>query len=64
MRNRAHHLASIDSQTNPTRLKECTAEHREIVDCLVDHDGDGAAEATRNHIGLLRESLFSRFSYG
>jgi len=64
MRNRAHHLASIDSQTNPNRLKECTAEHREIVDCLVDHDGDGAADATRNHIGILRESLFSRLSYG
>jgi DNA-binding GntR family transcriptional regulator len=64
MRNRAHHLASIDSQTNPSRLKECTAEHREIVDCLIDHDGDRAAEATRNHIGILRESLFSRLSYG
>jgi DNA-binding GntR family transcriptional regulator len=64
MRNRAHHLASIDSQTNPKRLRDCTAEHREIVDCLVDRDGDGAAEATRNHIGILRESLFSRLSYG
>lgn len=64
MRNRAHHLASIDSQTNPARLKECTTEHREIVDCIVIQDADGAVEATRRHIGILRESLFTRLSYG
>ena len=64
MRNRAHHLANIDSQTNPTRLSACTAEHREIVDRVVVRDGEGAAEAVRQHIGRLRESLFNRLSYG
>jgi DNA-binding GntR family transcriptional regulator len=64
MRNRAHHLANIDSQTNPTRLAACTAEHREIADCVAARDGDGAALAVRDHIGILRESLFSRLSYG
>ncbi len=64
MRNRAHHLASIDSQTNPARLKACTDEHREIIEYIAAHDSDGAAEATRRHIGKLRESLFLRLSYG
>lgn len=64
MRNRAHHLANIDSQTNPARLSACTAEHREIVDHVVVRDGEGAAEAVRQHIGKLRESLFTRLSYG
>ena len=64
MRNRAHHLANIDSQTNPARLRECTAEHREIVECIVAQDADGAAEAMRRHIDKLRESLFLRLSYG
>jgi DNA-binding GntR family transcriptional regulator len=64
MRNRAHHLANIDSQTNPARLSACTAEHREIVDLVVKRDGDGAADAVRQHIGKLRESLFIRLSYG
>jgi DNA-binding GntR family transcriptional regulator len=63
MRNRAHHLANIDSQTNPARLSACTAEHREIVDHVVLRDGEGAAEAVRQHIGKLRESLFTRLSY-
>jgi DNA-binding GntR family transcriptional regulator len=64
MRNRAHHLANIDSQTNPTRLAACTAEHREIIDFIAARDGDGAAEATRRHISILRDSLFQRLSYG
>jgi DNA-binding GntR family transcriptional regulator len=63
MRNRAHHLANIDSQTNPARLAKCTAEHREIVDCVSVRDVDGASQATRGHIEKLRESLFSRLSY-
>jgi len=63
MRNRAHHLANIDSQTNTPRLAACTAEHREIVDHIVDRDADGAADAVRGHIDQLRESLFSRLSY-
>lgn len=64
MRNRAHYLANIDSQTNPARLSACTAEHREIIDHIVVRDAEGAAEAVRQHIGKLRESLFNRLSYG
>jgi len=63
MRNRAHHLANIDSQTNPARLTECTAEHREIADCVSGRDADGASLAVREHIEKLRASLFSRLSY-
>ena len=63
MRNRAHHLANIDSQTNPARLAECTAEHREIADCVAVRDAEGASQAVRTHIEKLRASLFSRLSY-
>jgi len=64
MRNRAHHLANIDSQTNPRRLRACTIEHREIIDSIVDRNDQAAAETTRLHLEKLRESLFSRLSYG
>lgn len=64
LRNRAHHLASIDSQTNPVRLAACTLEHREIVDAIAQRDSDAAVETTRNHIDKLRESLFNRMVYG
>jgi DNA-binding GntR family transcriptional regulator len=64
MRNRAHHLANIDSQTNPARLQACTEEHREIVASIEEKNGQAAAEATKRHIEMLRESLFSRLSYG
>lgn len=63
MRNRAHYLANIDSQTNPARLAACTQEHRRIVERLSAHDADGAADAMRQHIDQLRESLFNRLSY-
>ncbi|MGD2077727.1 MAG: GntR family transcriptional regulator [Chloroflexota bacterium] len=63
MRNRAHHLANIDSQTNPNRLIECTVEHRAIADCIVARDSDGASQAMRAHIEMLRQSLFSRLNY-
>ena len=63
MRNRAHHLANIDSQTNPARLTQCTVEHREIADCISARNAEGASQAVREHIEMLRESLFSRLSY-
>jgi DNA-binding GntR family transcriptional regulator len=63
MRNRAHHLANIDSQTNPARLTECTAEHREIADSVCARDAEAASQAVRRHIEKLRQSLFSRLSY-
>ena len=63
MRNRAHHLANVDSQTNPARLTACTAEHRQIADRISARDAEGASQAVREHIEKLRESLFSRLSY-
>jgi DNA-binding GntR family transcriptional regulator len=63
MRNRAHHLANIDSQTNPARLSQCTVEHRQIADYVSARDAEGASQAVRDHIEMLRESLFSRLTY-
>jgi DNA-binding GntR family transcriptional regulator len=64
MRNRVHHLAVVDSQTNPARLAACTREHREIVEAIAAHDPQGAEEAMRRHIDELRKSLFNRLSFG
>jgi DNA-binding GntR family transcriptional regulator len=64
MRNRVHHLANVDSQTNPARLAACTEEHRRIVNAIAARDSQAAERATRDHINELRESLFNRLSYG
>jgi DNA-binding GntR family transcriptional regulator len=63
MRNRVHHLANVDSQTNPTRLQACTAEHREIYNAIAAKDGQAAADAMRSHINQLQQSLFNRLSF-
>jgi DNA-binding GntR family transcriptional regulator len=63
MRNRVHHLANVDSQTNPARLEACTAEHRQIVEAIARKDGQAAAEAMRTHINALQKSLFNRLSF-
>jgi len=64
MYSRVHHLANVDSQTNPDRLAECTREHRRIVTAIVKHDPAEAEQAMRDHIAALRSSLFKRLSYG
>ena len=64
MCSRVHHLANIDSQTNPKRLAECTAEHQRIVDAIASHDAEEAEQAMKDHIAALRNSLFKRMSYG
>lgn len=64
MRNRVHHLAVVDSQTNPARLAACTREHREIVEAIAARDPQAAEEAMHRHIDKLRMSLFDRLSYG
>jgi DNA-binding GntR family transcriptional regulator len=63
MRNRVHHLAVVDSQTNPSRLAACTREHREIVEAIGAKDPQSAEVAMRQHIDKLRMSLFNRLSY-
>jgi DNA-binding GntR family transcriptional regulator len=64
MRNRVHYLANIDSQTNPTRLSACTAEHRRITEAIANRSPDLAASAMREHITELRDSLLGRLNYG
>ena len=64
MCNRVHHLANIDSQTNPVRLMACTNEHRRIVQAILDRDGDEAEQAMIDHLKELRTSLFNRLSFG
>lgn len=63
MCNRVHYLANIDSQTNPTRLAACTAEHRQIVEAIAAKNPSAAEQAMRDHIIALRESLFNRLNY-
>ena len=64
MYHRVHHLANVDSQTNPQRLAECTAEHRRIVEAIASRDETEAEQAMKDHITALRNSLFLRLSYG
>jgi DNA-binding GntR family transcriptional regulator len=64
LRNRVHHLADRDSKHNPERLTSCTAEHRRVVEAIANHDTKEAEEAMRDHLSKLRESMFSRLSYG
>jgi DNA-binding GntR family transcriptional regulator len=64
MRNRVHHLANVDSQTNPTRLAACTDEHRQIVDAIAAKNAQAAEQLVRDHINALRQSLFNRLSFG
>lgn len=64
MYHRVHHLANIDSQTNPRRLAECTNEHRRVIDAIANRDPQEAEQAMRDHIVALRNSLFHRLSYG
>lgn len=63
MRNRVHHLANVDSQTNPTRLAACTDEHRQIVDAIAAKNAQAAEQLVRDHINALRQSLFNRLSF-
>lgn len=64
MRNRVHKIANIDSQTNASRLAECTVEHAEIVEAIAARESTAAEDAMRGHIDKLRESLISRLRYG
>lgn len=64
LRNRVHHLAKTDSRRNPARLEACTVEHRRIVDALLARDGKAAEEAMRDHLNILRESMFNKLMYG
>lgn len=64
MYHRVHHLANLDSHSNPQRLAECTTEHRRIVTAISERDEAEAEQAMKDHIKALRNSLFQRLSYG
>lgn len=64
LRDRVHHLANTDSKHNPARLTACTAEHREVVEAISDHDGPRAELCMRTHLTKLRESMFNKLTYG
>lgn len=63
LKTRVHHMANIDTHTDPARLKACTEEHRAVVEALKTRDGNLAREAMEAHIDALTNSLLRRISY-
>ncbi|GIV79946.1 MAG: GntR family transcriptional regulator [Litorilinea sp.] len=61
-RNRIAFLA-INVKDNDERLAACTAEHRAIVEKLIAGDAEGAEEAMRYHLRMLRDSIFQRYTH-
>lgn len=59
MRNRMHHL-TIDSQTSASRFRECTREHRDVVDAIASHKPENAERTMQHHLEQLRDSMFRR----
>jgi DNA-binding GntR family transcriptional regulator len=60
-RNRVHSTA-IDEQTTATRIAECTAEHRQVLEAILARDAAKAEQLMREHIQQLRHSLFRRLA--
>lgn len=58
-RNRVHYTA-IDEQTSDARIVECTVEHRQIIDAILNKAPEEAERLTREHIQQLRQSMFKR----
>jgi DNA-binding GntR family transcriptional regulator len=58
-RNRVH-STTIDDQTSDSRILECTAEHRQVVEAIVARDPLTAEQLMREHIRQLRHSMFKR----
>lgn len=63
MRNRMHHL-TIDSQTSASRIRECTQEHRDVVEAIASHESQQAERTMRHHLEQLRDSMFKRLVHG
>ncbi|UCH26595.1 MAG: GntR family transcriptional regulator [Trueperaceae bacterium] len=63
LKTRVHHLANIDTHTDPSRLVRCTEEHREVVDAIKRRDSLAARTAMEKHISALTNSLLRRISY-
>lgn len=63
MRNRIHRYSSIDHQLKIEQLTMGTAEHRAVVNAIVDHNAPAAETAMREHLENLRSNLFSQLIY-
>jgi DNA-binding GntR family transcriptional regulator len=63
LKTRVHHMANIDTHTDPERLMACTREHRAVVDAVRARDGAAAKTAMEAHISALTNSLLKRISY-
>lgn len=63
LRNRVHSMGNVDTQTNPDRLRECTREHRQVVDAIRSRAETEAREAVERHLEALTNSLLKRISY-
>lgn len=65
IRNRISYLSS-DVHDDLESMTSRTQEHRAIVEKIAAGDSDGAAAAMREHISMLRESIFRRLiqNYG
>lgn len=63
LKTRVHHMAHIDTHTDPERLTACTREHRAVVDAVRAKDGPGAKKAMEKHITELTNSLLRRITY-
>ncbi len=63
LKNRVHHMANLDTQINPDRLRACTKEHRNVVNAVKSKDSRAAKVAMEEHIAALTNSLLKRISY-
>lgn len=63
LKTRVHHMANIDTHTDPERLSACTREHRAVVDAMSARNGQEAKAAMERHIAELTTSLLRRISY-
>ncbi len=62
MRNRTHAVA-VDAQTTQQRIRDCTDEHRQVVEAIAARDPQAAEHAMRQHIAELRDSMFRKLSW-
>lgn len=60
-RNRVHYVVT-DDQTTDARLKECTREHRQVVEAIINGDSETAEQLLSEHLKQLRHSIFKRLA--
>lgn len=63
MRSRVHHLASTDTRRSPSRMTDCTMEHRAVVDAIANRNSEAAEQAMRDHILKMRDSMIEKLKY-